>query len=145
VTLGGSPTAPPASGGPEPDQIRPLRVSRARWHHGRLIVTFDGVTSREDAEQLRGSHLLIDEAESGEAGDDAWWDHQLEGLAVRLPDGSPLGRVREVRHTGGQDLLVVERPGSSEVLVPLVRAMVPVVDPGAGHIVVDPPEGLLDL
>jgi 16S rRNA processing protein RimM len=31
------------------------------------------------------------------------------------------------------------------VLVPFVRAIVPTVDVAAGYVVLDPPEGLLDL
>lgn len=135
----------PSSDGEVLAAPRSLRVAKARWHHGRLIVGFDGVTCREDAELLRGAFLCIDRADVGDAGEDAWWDHQLEGLAVLLTDGSPLGRVLETRHSGGQDLLVVGCEGGREVLIPLVRALVPVVDLQAGHIVVDPPEGLLDL
>jgi 16S rRNA processing protein RimM len=61
-----------------------------------------------------------------------------------LPDGSPLGEVTGVRHEG-TELLVVRRPQGPELLVPFVTAIVPTVDLSAGRLVVDPPEGLLDL
>ena len=66
------------------------------------------------------------------------------GLRAQLPDGSELGEVTAVRHEGAE-LLVVRRPEAGELLVPFVRAIVPTVDVAAGHVVVDPPEGLLDL
>ena len=49
-------------------------------------------------------------------------------------------------HLPHGDVLVVRRPaGATEVLVPFVKAIVPEVDLAAGRLVVDPPEGLLDL
>jgi 16S rRNA processing protein RimM len=52
--------------------------------------------------------------------------------------------VTAVRHEA-QDLLVVHRPDAPDVLVPFVSAIVPTVEPAGGFLVVDPPEGLLDL
>ena len=49
-----------------------------------------------------------------------------------------------VRHEA-QDLLVLRRPDGGEALVPFVSAIVPTVDLGGGFLVVDPPEGLLEL
>ena len=61
-----------------------------------------------------------------------------------MADGTPLGEVTAVRHEA-QDLLVVRRPDGGEALVPFVAAIVPTVDVAGGFVVVDPPEGLLDL
>ena len=55
-----------------------------------------------------------------------------------------VGTVTAVRHEA-QDLLVVRRPDAADALVPFVSAIVPTVDPAGGFLVVDPPEGLLDL
>jgi 16S rRNA processing protein RimM len=74
---------------------------------------------------------------------------QLIGLAVRTVDGNAVGTVTDVLHHG-QDLLVIrgrdpgDAAGSGEVLVPFVAAIVPEVDVPAGHLVIDPPPGLLD-
>ncbi len=40
---------------------------------------------------------------------------------------------------------LVRRSEAGEVLIPFVSAIVPAVDVAAGHLVVDPPEGLLEL
>ena len=47
--------------------------------------------------------------------------------------------------TGAQELLVVRRPDGREALVPFVDEICPTVDVEAKRIVLDPPEGLLDL
>lgn len=129
----------------DPPERGPLTVQSARWHSGRLLVRFEGVDDRSAADALRGTLLVIDSADLPPLEDpEDFYDHQLVGLAARLPDGDPLGTVSEVVHGAGGDLLIVRRD-DRELLVPFVHAVVPTVDVSAGYLVVDPPEGLLDL
>ena len=134
----------------EPASRGPLTVDAARWHSGTLLLTLvlpDGtvVADREAADELRNTQLLVPVEDLPELDDpDSFYDHQLVGLTAVLPDGSPLGEVTAVRHEG-TELLVVRRPQRPELLVPFVTAIVPTVDLAAGRLVVDPPEGLLDL
>jgi 16S rRNA processing protein RimM len=129
----------------DPAERGPLTLAGRRWHREVLLLSFDGVDSREEAEELRGTELLYDVADLPPLEDpDSYYDHQLVGLAARLTDGVPLGEVAAVRHEG-TELLVVRRPDGDEVLVPFVAAIVPTVDLAGGFVVVDPPEGLLEL
>ncbi|RJQ74340.1 ribosome maturation factor RimM [Pseudonocardiaceae bacterium YIM PH 21723] len=122
-----------------------LTVAAARNHSGRLLVTFAGVVGRDAAEALRGRMLAIDIAELPELeDDDEYYDHQLEGLQVELPDGSKVGKVKEILHGPAGDLLVVARPGDDDALVPFIKLMVPTVDVPGGRVVIDPPPGLLE-
>jgi 16S rRNA processing protein RimM len=128
----------------DPDTRGPLTVSSARPHAGLLLVTFDGIADRAAAEALRGTWLVLDSAELGPTGDpDEFHDHELIGLAAVAASGEQLGVVTDVLHHG-QDLLVIERAGAGELLVPFVAPIVPVVDVTAGRLVIDPPPGLLD-
>jgi len=129
----------------DPPERGPLVVTRVRWHSGRLLVTFDGVADRSAADELRGVLLVADSSSSPPTDPEEFWDHDLDGLEVRSVDGEVIGVIAEVLHPPGSDLLVVRRPEGTEVLVPFVRDIVPVVDVAAGRIVVDLPEGLLDL
>jgi 16S rRNA processing protein RimM len=131
----------------EPADRGPLTLAGVRWHREVLLLAFAGVESREAAEELRGIELVVPVAELPALEDpDEFYDHQLVGLAARLPDGAPLGEVTAVRHEGNS-LLVVRRsdPDAPELLVPFVSAIVPTVDVAGGFVVVDPPEGLLEL
>ena len=49
--------------GTDPPQIGPLTVTSARWHSGRLLVSFAEVIGRTDAESLRGVLLTVDAAQ----------------------------------------------------------------------------------
>lgn len=123
-------------------------VVAARAHSGRLLVTIEGVDDRAAADALRGTLLVIDSADLPARDDpDEFYDHELEGLEVRLRSGDspsrPIGIVREVLHTAGGDLLAVDLPGTGEVLVPFVSQFVPHIDLEEGYLDIDPPEGLL--
>jgi len=131
----------------EPAAAGPLTVGRARWHSGRLLMSFDGVTDRDAADQLRGVLLVVDSAELEDIADpDEFRDHQLIGLAVYGPGGEHVGEVTDVLHSG-QDLLVVAGAGGrtgAEIMIPFVAPIVPEVDLAAGRMLIDPPAGLLD-
>jgi 16S rRNA processing protein RimM len=129
----------------DPPERGPLAVRRSRWHSGRLLVAFDEVADRTAAEALRGTLLVVDSSTSPPVGEDEFWDHELADLEVVTTAGEPVGRVDDVLHPAGSDLLVVRRPDGAELLVPFVKAIVPVVDVPGRRIVIDPPDGLLDL
>jgi 16S rRNA processing protein RimM len=134
----------------DPPERGPLTVVEKRWHSGTLLLLLAGPAgeaygTREDVDALRNTLLLVPVADLPVIEDpDSYYDHQLVGLTARLPDGAVLGEVTAVRHEA-QDLLVVRRPDRGETLVPFVRAIVPTVDVDGGVLVVDPPEGLLEL
>jgi 16S rRNA processing protein RimM len=74
---------------------------------------------------------------------DAYYHHQLVGLAVVLPDGSAVGDVTEVLETGSADVLVVQGP-QGEVLLPMIGAVIASVDLAAGRLLITPIPGLLE-
>jgi 16S rRNA processing protein RimM len=124
---------------------RSLTVTAARPHTGRLLVCFEGVAGREAADALRGVSLCANVGDLPPIEDpDEFYDHQLEGLAVLTVTGAVVGTVREVTHGAGGELLVVDREGGGQTLVPFVRQIVPEVDVRGGRIVLDPPPGLLE-
>ncbi len=123
----------------------PLVVAGSRWHSGELLVRFAGVDDRDAAGELRGTWLLVDSATLAPPDDpDVFRDGDLIGLAVRTADGAAVGTVDDVLHSG-QDVLVIKSPDGREVMVPFVLPLVPEVDVPAGYLVIDPPEGLIDL
>jgi 16S rRNA processing protein RimM len=121
---------------------RHLTIRELRWYNGHPVGFFEGVDDRTAAESLVKAILWVDQPADEEAEPDAWYDHQLVGLAV-IRDGEKVGEVVHVDHLPAQDLLVV-KSGGREVMVPFVSAIVPEVDVVAGTLTVTPPAGLFE-
>jgi 16S rRNA processing protein RimM len=113
---------------------------------GRLVLRFEGVEDRTAAEGLRNTMLIV-EADPDELPDDPdeFYDHQLVGLRVVTVDGRDVGTVTEMLHLPTQDVFVVTRADGREALIPFVEEIVPDVDLDEQTVLVDPPEGLLEL
>ena len=119
-----------------------LKLTELRWYNGHPVGFFEGVSDREGAESLVKAILWVDQTGDEPQEEDAWYDHQLVGVAV-LRDGVQVGSVLRVEHFPAQDLLVV-KTADREVLVPFVKAIVPTVDIAARTLTVTPPEGLFE-
>ena len=149
----------------DPVGVGPLTVAGHRWHSGDLLVRFEEISDRTAAAELGGTWLLVDSAVLGALDDpDEFRDGDLVGLSVRTIDGTAVGTVADVLHHG-QDILVIDPVGAADpagadgvaraaraagaraeqILIPFVKAIVPEVDVAAGVLVIDPPEGLLNL
>jgi 16S rRNA processing protein RimM len=123
-----------------------LTLESLRWHQGRVIAQFEGVADRDVAEALRGVLLCVDSAGLVPPDDpDEFHDHQLVGLAVVSVDGAELGSVERIDHAPASDLIVLKKAAGGTALIPFVSRMVPTVDVAGGRVIVDLPEGLLDL
>mgnify|MGYP001191339861 CR=1 FL=1 len=114
---------------------RALVITASRPHQGKWIVTFDGITSREGADEV-AHQPLRGEPVDDPSEPDALWVHELIGAEVVGVDGRSHGPVESVLDNPASDILELV----SGKLVPLTF-VVEVVD---GRILVDPPVGLLD-
>ncbi|CAN3128295.1 ribosome maturation factor RimM [Mycobacterium sp. smrl_JER01] len=132
----------PSRGGAERGYV----VESVRAHGDRVLLRLQGVGDRDAADALRGTLFLVDSTDLPPIADpDEFYDHQLEGMAVTTDTGDAVGTVTEVLHTAAGELLAVRAPEGAEVLVPFVSAIVVSVSLADNVIVIDPPEGLLEL
>lgn len=127
--------------GPSPER---LVIEAARAYRKGVLVKFEGVEDRRAAEALTRRYLLVSAAEAAVEEEDALYYHELLGLRVETVDGREVGRVREVFETEPSHLLEVKGEGKVH-LVPFVSRVVKEVDREGGRLVIDPPEGLLEL
>ena len=120
-----------------------LELTELKWYNTHPVAFFKGVLDRSVAESLIKAILWVDQdlAELSDE-EDAWYDHQLVGLAV-IRDGVRIGTVSLIDHLPAQDLIHVATD-SGEVLVPFVKAIVPAVDIAGGTLTVTPPTGLFE-
>lgn len=120
-----------------------LSVSQLRFYNSHAVAFFDGVVDRDQAETLAKAILWVsDDPESTPQEDDAWFDHQLVGVAV-WHEGAEIGTIARVDHLPAQDLLAIATHRDTEVLLPFVKQFVPEVNIDQGRITITPPNGLL--
>ncbi len=110
---------------------------------GALIARIEGIASKEEADALRGTPLLVERSRLPALPEDEYYHADLIGLPVQDAGGTPLGTVRAILNHGAGDILEVARPGGATALIPFTLAAVPLVDIAARRIVADPPEGSL--
>ncbi|MGV6849732.1 MAG: ribosome maturation factor RimM [Marinibacterium sp.] len=108
-----------------------------------FAARLSGVTTKEQADALKGTRLYVPRDRLPALPDDEFYYADLIGLAVVDTGGDDLGRVKSVLNHGASDLLEIQVPGhSATVLLPFTRENVPTVDLTAGRLVADPPEGV---
>ena len=125
------------------DSGKELTIRSARWHNQILLLAFDGVVDRNQIEELR-DQMISAEVDITSLAPGEYHYQQLLGCQVFLQSNALIGEVDEIVKLPGQDLLSVDRNGK-KVLIPMVKKIIISIDVLTKKIVVDPPEGLLDV
>ena len=124
--------------------IELIRVSTVRFQHDRPVIGIEGVATMNEAQALSGCELRVPADQLAALPVGVFYRHDLIGCRVETRAGVAVGVVQDVQGESGRSRLVVDAaPG--EILIPLVPEICTTVDPAAKRIVVDPPEGLLEI
>lgn len=115
---------------------REERIERRAGTDARPIVRLASCHTRAAVEALRGADLLVPRAEAPPLEEDEWWPEELEGCRVH-DGGREVGVVRALRALPSCEVLEVDRPGASQLLVPLIRDAVRAVDVAGRRIEID--------
>lgn len=133
------------SGGP----LGRLEVEAHEVYGERLVVKFRGLDAAA-AQDLVGQDIFLPCKGLVDLPEGSYYIFELVGMKVATRAGRVIGTVRSVVHTGGTPLLAVQpapelpHPGE-EILLPAARSICTAIDRHAGLIVIEPPEGLLEL
>lgn len=127
------------------DGTRSFDIRLTRPVKAGFAARLSGIATKEAADALKGTRLYAPRSALPALPDDEFYHSDLIGLAAQDTGGAPMGRVAAVLNHGAGDILELRGAGLEKpLLVPFTRAVVPTVDLGAGKIIIDPPEGLLD-
>jgi 16S rRNA processing protein RimM len=127
------------------DQHRERAVLERSWpHKGRQVLKFAGIDTIAAAERLRDAWVLIDRRDAMPLEDGTYFDHDLVGCRVTDTAGGEIGTVSGILKAAGNAVLVVDGP-LGEVLIPAVAGFCLRISIAEKSILVDLPEGLLDL
>jgi 16S rRNA processing protein RimM len=108
------------------------------------FLKLKGIDTLAQADALAGLEVYAAESDFKPLERGGFYEFQVVGCRVVTRGGVEVGEVTDILRAGGPVLLVVRR-GGREVYVPFTEAICLKVDPGAGEILIDPPDGLLEL
>ncbi|MGB7415373.1 MAG: ribosome maturation factor RimM [Thermosynechococcaceae cyanobacterium] len=131
---------------PDQSEPQPIELLQGRYLNkkGLYVVKLAGITTIEQAEQLRQGTILIQATDRPTLADDEYYLPDLVGLDVILQETQKVIGTVVSLVPAGNDLLEVQLNYSSDkALIPFVRAIVPCVKLAEGTLEISPPPGLL--
>lgn len=126
------------------DPARRFKIEREYAYRDRWVLKLVGIDDATSAARWRGALVTVEADRAPVLGEHEHWHADLVGMTVVTREAK-IGTVRDVQPTGGADLLVVEADDGGELLVPMHREIVVEVDPIGRTLMIDPPDGLLEL
>ncbi len=132
---------------PDEREKRPLEALKGKSAAQGLIVKIKDISSRQQAETLRGWLVAVNREHLPQPEEDEVYLADLLGLTVLEASGRNLGQVAAFMEAGGGLLLVIrpEQEPQRELLIPYRPEFVLELDLQAGRLVLDPPPGLMEL
>ena len=112
-----------------------LKLKDVRAGNKTAIARFEGVTSREAAEALRGSLVEIDREALPPLTDGEYYHSDLIGLPCVDGDGVVIGTVATIEDFGAGELLDIQKADGKRSLIPFRDGIADLV---ANRIVLDP-------
>lgn len=116
-----------------------LKIQRSRVFKKGFLVKFEHIDSVDDLTNLIGKKLYAPPVREKETG--TYFAHELIGLKVIEQNGLEVGRVKYLQENPASDLLVLD----SNVLIPMVFVQDVIENPHECYILVNIPDGLIDL
>ena len=121
-------------------ESRLLKVQAQRLHKDGVVLKFEGVDTRDDAEALRRAMLVIGCDDLNELPSGEYYIFDLIGLKVLTTDGRECGELVDIISGGANDVYIT----STGLCIPALKAVVAEVALDRGIMIIRPVPGLLD-
>jgi 16S rRNA processing protein RimM len=120
-----------------------IELEKYWFQKDRVILKFKDFDNVEASSRLIGFEFAVPESERVPLAEDQYYDWELQECKVETVEGNYVGKVTGVLKTGGVAILEVE--ADRELLIPMAETIVTEINIPEKRIIIDPPEGLLDL
>jgi 16S rRNA processing protein RimM len=121
-----------------------VRVTKVTVSPPGILVALGKVSTRTDADRLKGFFLSAPRKDFPEPEDDEFYQADLLGLPVLTRDGTLVGEVESFPEFGGTPLMSVRKTAGGSLIVPWTEEFIMEADTGSGRVVIDDVPGLLD-
>ncbi|MBI5848378.1 MAG: 16S rRNA processing protein RimM [Nitrospirae bacterium] len=123
--------------------VQKVTIHSVRTDREFLLISFDGISDRQEASKLRNAMIEVDASLLPELGSNEYYYHQIIGLTVVTAGGETIGRVTDILESPGNELYVVQG-NEKEYLLPAVKPLIADINLETGIMTITPIEGLLD-
>ena len=122
-----------------------LEVTSARPQKNLVILKFKGIDNINDVEKYRKKSLYVTRENAVKLKKNEYFIADLIGLQAESDEGEDLGELSDVLQTGANDVYVLSKEGTDDILLPAIRECVKEVDLENGKIIVHLLPGLREL
>ena len=113
-----------------------------------FILRFKGISTRNHAEKLKNYKILVKTNKLPKLNKEEFHLLELINLQVKMLENEELkiiGKVIDLENEKNNLLVIELLKDQKKVLVPFVKEIVPLVDIKNNFLIIDPPNGLLEL
>ena len=123
----------------------PFFIERSSLHKSTLLrVKFEDIDSEEDADKLLKSELYLPLEFLPQLTGNKFYYHEIFGFEAEDLSFGLIGIIKGVNDSTNQAILEIDRNGS-EILIPLIDDFIKSVDRAQKKIILEVPEGLIDI
>ena len=127
------------------NNLVPFFVEQSKLHKSDLLrIKFEEVDTEEDAEALLKSELYLPLSILPKLSGNKFYYHEVIGFTVTDINHGNVGIIQSINDSGAQALFEITK-GYNEILIPINDDFIVKVDRENKNIVVNTPEGLIDL
>lgn len=119
-----------------------LEIESVKFFKNMVILKFKGLDNINDVERFRQAKLFVTRENAVELEEDEYFIADLIGIKVTSDGGEELGIIKDVLQTGANDVYVIEKENTPDLLVPAIHDCVLAVDVEAQTMTVHLLDGL---
>ncbi|SFJ56984.1 ribosome maturation factor RimM [Myroides guanonis] len=109
-----------------------------------LRIKFEDIDSEEEADRILGSELYLPLEMLPKLEGDQFYFHEVIGFEVEDLHKGSIGQLKAINDSAAQALFIIDYNGI-EILVPMIDDFIHQVDRTNKKLILDTPEGLIDL
>jgi len=102
----------------------PVKILSARPHKNIIIVQLEGITTRNQAEELLSSTLQIPDELALPLEEGEYFIRDLVGLDVVTENGEPVGKLTRVMQTNANDVYVISPKNGDDFMIPAIKSVI---------------------
>ena len=107
---------------------RDLEISSVKFFKNMVILKFKGIDDINDVEKYKKAPLFVTRENAVPLARDEYFIADLIGLNVVSDEGEELGIIDDVLQTGANDVYIIKKDNTEDLLVPAIHDCIKKVD-----------------